>query len=64
VIQNDNPLGIVRGVKAIARAINSSERRAYHLLQTGILPASKEGAIWVTTVGRLRAFYGDEGAQP
>jgi len=46
-VQNDenNPLRIVRGVAAIARATNMTPRRAYHLLSHGQLPASKEGSL-------------------
>jgi hypothetical protein len=53
-----NPLRIVRGVAAIARATNMTPRRVYHLLSNGQLPASKEGSLWVTTMDRLRDFYG------
>jgi len=53
-----NPLKIVRGDDAIAKATNMTSRRAYHLLSHGLLPASKEGSQWVTTMDRLRDFYG------
>ena len=53
-----NPLRIVRGVAAIAKATNMTPRRAYHLLGQGRLPASKEGSVWATTMDRLRDFYG------
>ena len=53
----DNPLGILRGAPAIAKAINCSTRRAYYLLETGILPAVKEGSLWTCTLDALRRFY-------
>jgi hypothetical protein len=56
--EDANPLRIVRGVAAIAKATGMSQRRAYHLLGNGMLPASKEGTTWVTTMDRLRDFYG------
>jgi hypothetical protein len=53
-----NPLEIVRGVRKIAKATHNTERRTYYLLSKGLLPALKEGSVWVTTMGRLRDFYG------
>jgi hypothetical protein len=58
MVDDTNPLKIVRGVAAIAKATNMTPRRAYHLLGSGLLPASKEGNLWVTTMDRLRDFYG------
>jgi hypothetical protein len=56
-------LGIFRGVPAIARAIGETDRRTYTLLQSGVLPAEREGRIWVTTRARLRRHYaGDSDA--
>src|SRR5437016_1534952 len=53
----DNPLGVVRGAAAIAKAVGLKPRRAYYLLERGLLPARKEGATWTTTIDRLRRFY-------
>ena len=61
-MSDNNPLGIVRGANAIAAAIGVSTRRAYWLLERGVLPATKEGATWTTTLARLRQFY--EGGAP
>jgi hypothetical protein len=54
---SENPLGIIRGVADIAAFLCMPPRRAYHLLQTGQLPAVKEGQIWVTTLDLLRGYY-------
>jgi hypothetical protein len=54
---NENPLGVVRGAPAIARAIGTTPRRAYYLLENGVLPAVKEGSIWTCTLDALRRFY-------
>ena len=59
---NPNTLGIVRGASAIAQAIGVSPRRAYWLLERGVLPAIKEGNTWVATIDRLKRFY--EGERP
>jgi|SRR5262249_36608494 len=59
---SNNPLGIVRGAAAIAAAIGVSPRRAYWLLERGVLPAIKEGSTWTSTLDRLRRFY--EGEDP
>jgi len=53
----ENPLGVLRGAPAIAKAIGCSPRRAYHLLESGVLPAVKEGNLWVCTLDALRRFY-------
>src|SRR5215831_5466505 len=52
----------IRGAAAIAAAIGVSPRRAYWLLERGVLPAVKEGATWTSTLDRLRRFY--EGNDP
>jgi excisionase family DNA binding protein len=59
-----NIFGILRGGDEIAKALNCSKNRVYHLLESGAIPATKEGNGWVTTVERLRRFYegGGEGA--
>jgi hypothetical protein len=50
------------GVAAIALAAGvvdergePAKKRAYHMLERGILSASKAGAIWTSTKRRLRA---------
>lgn len=57
-----NPLGILRGADEIAKAIGTTPRRVYYLAETGVLPATKEGSLWVTTLDKLRQFY-EGGAQ-
>jgi hypothetical protein len=59
---SNNPLGIVRGAAAIGAAIGVSPRRAYWLLERGVVPAVKEGTTWTSTLDRLRRFY--EGDDP
>jgi hypothetical protein len=57
LVRKENPLGIVRGAPAIAQTIGTTTRRAYHLLESGHLPAVKEGNLWVCTLDALRRFY-------
>ena len=52
-----NEFEIIRGAPAIAKAIGETERRTYHLLEAGFLPAQKEGRLWVTTRARLQRHY-------
>ena len=56
-MSENNPFGILRGGAEIAKAINCSVNRVYHLLEIGAIPASKEGEMWITTIDRLRKFY-------
>jgi hypothetical protein len=50
-VQNSNlenlDFGLVWGAKAIAAALNISERKCFHLLESGHLPARKIGGSWV-----------------
>ena len=60
---NENSLGVLRGAPEIARAIGTTTRRAYYLLENGVLPGVKEGSIWTCTLDALRRFYeGKNGA--
>lgn len=55
-------LKLLWGAPAIARALNITRRKAYHLLETGSLPARKVGGSWVADIDRLRqAIVGDVG---
>jgi hypothetical protein len=50
------------GAAAIGRVINRSQRAVFHLLESGLLPAEKVGAIWVSTPRKLRKAIGIEAA--
>ena len=55
---------ILRGVPEIAAFIGLNERQTYHGLQSGHIPAIKEGASWVTTKTRLQRHYNGQDALP
>jgi hypothetical protein len=61
-MNDENEFEVIRGADAIAKAIGMNPRRAYWLLEKGLLPAVKEGQIWATTRDRLRRFYSGEQA--
>jgi hypothetical protein len=44
----------VWGARNIGKEINRSPRQAFHLLESGKLPAKKVGSQWVSTRGALR----------
>jgi hypothetical protein len=50
------------GAEAIAAELGISIRKAFHLLESGHLPASKTGRLWVSTRSRLRKFFNGEAA--
>jgi hypothetical protein len=50
------------GAKAIGRVINRTERQAFHLLEKGLLPATKVGQCWVSTPRKLLDHLGIEAA--
>lgn len=59
VSKDNNPAELapdtpVWGAKAIAPIINTSVRKAFHLLELGRLDATKNGPQWVSTPRRLR----------
>ena len=45
----------LRGVTAIAEFRGEKPRRTYHLLETGQLPAYKEGGVWNSRKSTLLA---------
>jgi hypothetical protein len=62
-VPKENPLGVLRGAPEIAKAIGTTPRRAYYLLENGLIPGVKEGNLWTCTLDRLRRFYEGDGAQ-
>ena len=48
---------ILCGVKAIAGYTGNSERRTVYLLERGLLPAGKVGALWIASKAKLRCHY-------
>jgi hypothetical protein len=48
---------ILRGVRAISEFTGESERRTVYLLERGLLPCGKVGAIWVASKRKLRDHY-------
>jgi hypothetical protein len=51
------------GAKAIGEEINRKERQAFHLLETGAIPAKKVGKTWVSTPRQLRGhILGEQAA--
>ncbi|MDA0661630.1 MAG: DNA-binding protein [Proteobacteria bacterium] len=54
---------ILRGAKAIAAFINTTERRAFYKCERGHIPAFKEGRIWCLRKSRyLRDIEAKEAA--
>ena len=48
---------LIRGAKAISKFIHEDERKTYYLLEKRLIPAGKEGAIWIASRRALRAHY-------
>jgi len=47
----------LRGVKAIARYIDETERRTYYLLEKKLIPAGKLGATWIASRRALAEHF-------
>jgi hypothetical protein len=52
---------VLWGCAVIAAEIARPEHITFRLLQRGLIPADKVGAIWVTTRTRLRAHFNGTG---
>ncbi|MEO9299013.1 helix-turn-helix domain-containing protein [Devosia alba] len=51
-------LDLVWGAKAIAQVLGCTERKTYHLLESGALPCCKQlGQRWVASRAALEAFF-------
>jgi hypothetical protein len=49
----------LRGVPAIASYIGETERRTYYLLDRKLIPAGKEGSLWLASKAALTAHYNE-----
>jgi hypothetical protein len=47
----------LRGVKAIAEYIGENVRRTFYLVSEGLIPARKEGGVWISFKSWLDAHY-------
>ena len=47
----------LRGTRAIAAFRGEKEQRTSYLLEKGIIPAGKEGAVWVASKRALRQHH-------
>jgi hypothetical protein len=66
---DDDALDLLHGAEAIAVFLNLKKkngepdtRRAYHLLESEYIPATKFGALWVASKRKLRAKAHGEAA--
>jgi hypothetical protein len=55
---------IIRGADAIGAFIGLDPRQTFYNLQRGVIPATKEGRLWVTTKSRLRRHYNESRFEP
>jgi hypothetical protein len=55
--KQEDALDLVWGADEIARFINSSRRKTYHMLENRQIPARKTGGIWVASKRKLRAHF-------
>jgi hypothetical protein len=62
-IANDEAIDALWGGQAIANFIDRPLRRTFYMLENGMLPARKKGAMWVSTRSALRAAITPEVAR-
>lgn len=55
--EHSAPLKLIWGATEIGRVLGVSRRRAFHLLETGELPARKVGGRWVADVASLAELF-------
>ncbi len=51
------PLDLLWGATEIAKAIRTSPRKAFELLERGDIPARKVRGRWVASRGQLQQFF-------
>jgi hypothetical protein len=59
--QPESDSDIVWGADAIGRAIGVNARKAFHLMENGVIPARKVGGRWAASRRRLIEFFSVEG---
>ena len=52
-----NNLDLVWGADRIGEVLGASTRKAFHLLESGLIPARKVGNRWVAERSKLREFF-------
>ena len=58
----DTPDDVLWGAATIGSFINCKARRAFYLLERGLIPGRKIGDVWVSTKPELRAAVRGETA--
>jgi hypothetical protein len=57
-VQNPDPaIDIIWGAKEIGAAVNLTARQAFHLLESGHLPAKKIGGKWAARLDLLQKHF-------
>ena len=51
----DSPDDVIWGASNIGKFLNCNARRAFYLLEKGLIPGRKIGDLWVSTKPELRA---------
>lgn len=52
-------LDLIWGAKAIAKVLGCTERKVYHMLESGELPCRQVGSRWVASRKALEAFFAE-----
>jgi hypothetical protein len=55
---------LLRGAEAIGAYVGLDARQTFYYLQTGCLPATKLGRIWISTKTRLRRHFNEARFEP
>jgi hypothetical protein len=50
---------LIVGAKSIGAELGMTERQAYHLLETKVLPGFKLGSKWAARRSRIRSHFDD-----
>lgn len=56
-------IDLIWGINAIARLIGRTDRQAFHMANTGQIPAKKVGGRWCADRSELIAFFKGSAAQ-
>lgn len=60
---NELAVDLLWGAKAIADEIGVGPRKTFYMLEKGMIPARKVGALWVSSRQRLRQHFSGTAAE-
>lgn len=61
-MNDDKPMDLIWGLKAIAKLIGRTERQAFYMASEGRIPVKQVGGRWVASRQKLVDFFMEDAA--